>query len=93
MPEEVAIIIVIGMLIGLAWGVLNTIKTIVIKKYEARGAGDAADVRRAVAELGRRVEALEDGMMERLHDVEERMDFTERVLAKERRPGELPGRS
>lgn len=93
MPEEVAVLIGSAMIIGLAWGVLNTIKTIVIKKYEARGVGDAGDTREAVAELSRRMDAFEDGMLARLQDVEERMDFTERVLAQGRRAGELPDRS
>lgn len=83
MPEEVAIIIVFGMVLTLAWGVLGTIKTIVIKKYEARSGPDTDGLRRDVAALGRRMEALENGML-RVQELEERVDFAERLLAQQR---------
>ena len=93
MPDEVAIIIITGMLVALAWGVLGTIKTVVIKRYEAKHGGDSESLRHELAELTRRMEAFEDNVVIRVQDLEERLDFTERVLAQNRRAGELPDRS
>lgn len=93
MPEEVVILIMFGMALGLAWSVLGTIKAIALKKYEARAGVDPAGVRAELAELARRVATLEDGLLVRLQDVEERVDFTERLLAQQRARGHVgPGR-
>lgn len=84
MPEEVVVLIALGMAFSLAWGVLGFIKTIAIKKLEARGGGDTEALRHELNELHRRLEALEDGTLVRLQEVEERVDFAERLLASQR---------
>jgi len=51
-----------------------------------RGAGGGSE---DVQQLRARVEQLED-MAARVQDLEERLDFTERVLAQQRERGQLP---
>lgn len=56
---------------------------------QARLAGGADDVLPVVDQLRAEVQALREDMVE----IQERMDFTERVLTKERESGRLPGPS
>jgi hypothetical protein len=89
-PEEIAIVMVMGMLMGLGWGVLNTVKTIMIKRYETKASGAPEGLREQLDRLERKVDALGEGVMLRLQDAEERIDFAERMLAN-RDPDRLPG--
>lgn len=91
MPEEVAIIIVMGMAFSLAWGVLGTVKTLMIKRWETKGGGDLPALKEQVEELQRRVDSLGEGVVVRLQEMEERLDFTERVVGG-RSPERLPPR-
>jgi hypothetical protein len=89
-PDQLVFLILGGMAFSLAWGVLSTIKSLLLKRMEAKGTGDVAALSGQVAELERRLNALGEGVVDRLQDVEERLDFTERVLAvrnQERLPG------
>ena len=55
------------------------------------GDGDVGEYERArMEDLEARVQALE-GMEDRVLELEERLEFTERVLAREREPERLPG--
>lgn len=89
-PEEIAIVMVMGMLMGLGWGVLNTVKTIMIKRYETKASGAPEGLREQLDRLERKVDALGEGVMLRMQDAEERIDFAERMLAN-RDPDRLPG--
>lgn len=82
--EEVLVLVALGMAFSLAWGVLGFVKTIAVKKIEARGGDGVASLRQELDELNRRLEALEEGTLVRLQEVEERVDFAERLLAGQR---------
>ena len=80
MPDELVFLILGGMMFSLAWGVLGTVKTLMIKRWETKGGGDLPALKAQVDELQRRVDSLGEGVVMRLQDMEERLDFTERVV-------------
>lgn len=96
MPDWLWIQEVVFPLIGMAmgagvlYGVYRTANRLIDRKQEREalqgGAGSAE-----VEQLRARVEALEE-LSYRLHDLEERVDFTERVLTQQRERDQLrPG--
>ncbi len=52
--------------------------------------GDAAGVRDQLAEVSARLEEMQRGQ-DRMAELEERLDFAERMLAQQREPARLPG--
>lgn len=56
------------------------------------GGGNAHDVERLAEGQMRLVDEL-DAVRQELTDVQERLDFAERILAKQREPDQLPGSS
>ena len=63
---------------------------VAVKRME-RGTGVPAALEGEVAELRTRVEENE-GLRDRVLELEERLDFTERLLTQQREPGALPAR-
>jgi hypothetical protein len=97
MPEWLWIQEVVFPLIGMAmgagvlYGIYRTANRLIDRKQERealQGGAGAAEVE----QLRARVEALEE-LSYRLHDVEERVDFTERVLTQQRERDQLPPRT
>ncbi|HEX9580741.1 MAG TPA: hypothetical protein VF970_06515 [Gemmatimonadales bacterium] len=81
-----------GMAVGVILG-LPIIKAIV-RRIEQKpsgefGAAEAAALRVEVSELRRRFDAIED-VTGRLSDMEERLEFAERLLTRQRESGHLP---
>ncbi len=79
-----------GMGAGVLYGVYRTVNNWIERKHERElalhgGAAGSTDVEN----LRSRVEALEEAS-DRLQDLEERVDFAERVLTQQRERGELP---
>ena len=63
------------------------------RRIEAKGVGhgeDPTDIRAELDQLQARVGQVE-GVQARLAELEERVDFTERLLAQKREPGRLQG--
>ena len=83
MPEEVLFLFMIMMAGGLGFQVLRLIGRIIDRKYEARGSGDLRDVRARLDAVEREL-ALLHGSEDRLAEIEERVDFAERMLARQR---------
>lgn len=81
MMQEVVVLIALGLAFSLAWGVLSSIRGLVVKRDSTRNELD---------DMRRRLDALEASVLARVQEVEERMDFAERLLARER-PDRLPG--
>lgn len=79
---------------GMATGVIifvtvaRAIRHWVDRHYDQAGSGGAS-LEPTVTRLEERVAMLEE-VVGRMHDLEERMDFAERVLTRERDPGRLP---
>jgi hypothetical protein len=96
MPDWLWIQEVVFPLIGMAmgagvlYGIYRTANRLIDRKQEreALGGPGAAEVE----QLRTRVEALEE-LGYRLHDLEERVDFTERVLTQQRERDQLPPRT
>lgn len=96
MPDWVWIQNVVFPLVGFAmggmvlYGVYRTVNRILERRHERElarlGGPAAADVRRLVE----RLDVLED-QVARVGELEERMDFTERLLARERDAERLKG--
>jgi Tfp pilus assembly protein PilO len=59
-------------------------------KGEPGTLGDAAQIKEELEQLRQRVAELE-GVPERMSELEERVDFSERLLARQREPGQLGG--
>lgn len=89
MPEEIFVLIAMGMAFSLAWSVLAFIKSVALKRMELKAGANPDATHAELDELHRRMETLEEGVVSRMQELEERMDFTERVLAREGR-GQLP---
>lgn len=92
--DEGLIVPIAGMLTGIILG-LPLIRALVRHiERQAVGGGEPPDeaLRAEVQELRQRIEAMDD-VRERLTDLEERQEFTERVLARQRQPGALGGGS
>lgn len=83
-----------GMVTGIILGLpLVRLAVRYVERRVLRGGPGDADLRHEVDELRTRLDAMEV-MRDRLADLEERQEFTERVLARDReRPGLSPGRS
>jgi hypothetical protein len=97
MPDWLWIQEVVFPLIGMAmgagvlYGIYRTANRLIDRKQERealQGGTGAAEVE----QLRTRVEALEE-LSYRLHDLEERVDFTERVLTQQRERDQLPPRT
>lgn len=73
---------------GVLYGVYRTANRLIGRK-QAREALQGGAGSEEVENLRERVEALEE-LSYRLHDVEERVDFTERVLTQQRERDQLP---
>lgn len=89
MPEEVAILAFTGILAGTV--VLTQIIRTIGRLVERKGAGTAQA--EEVAAVRSELEALRssvDAMRHQVGEVEERIDFAERLLARERQPDRLP---
>jgi hypothetical protein len=86
-----------GMLTGLlitgacVWGVVkmaqSPIGQAIGRRIQGRHGGADSEVREELMELRERVELLHD----QLAETHERLEFTERLLAKQRDPDRLPG--
>lgn len=85
MPPQVVAIIAIAMVAGVAL-VLYPLARALARRLEGRGAGN--ELLQQVDELRERVRDLE-ASQHRVAELEERLDFTERLLA-QRRDVELP---
>lgn len=73
---------------GVLFGIYRTANRLIDRKQErdvVKGGASSADVER----LRARLETLEE-LSYRLHDLEERVDFTERVLTQQRERDRLP---
>ena len=85
MPPQVLAIIAIAAVAGIATGALSDSQG---ARAPARGRGVSQDLLQQVDELRERVRDLESSQ-HRVAELEERLDFTERLLA-QRRDVELP---
>ena len=94
MPDWLWIQEVVFPLIGMAmgagvlYGVYRTANRIIDRKMEREGVQGGAGAAE-VEQLKVRLEAMEE-LSYRLHDLEERVDFAERVITQQRERGELP---
>lgn len=84
MPEEVAVLALasIGMLTALGFGIMKSINRHLERKHGGDG-GRVEALRAEVDELRARVEEADD-IRVRFLDLEERLDFAERMLARDR---------
>lgn len=97
---ENVVLPLVGMGIGVLFliGVYKTVNRFLDRRHEralaeaGAGAGGDSALLEAVGQLNERVAQIEDGMM-RIQELEERLDFTERVLAQQRRELLPPGES
>jgi len=74
---------------GVLYGIYRTANHWIDRRHERELAGVDGAGAADVEQLRDRVEALEE-ISYRLHELEERVDFTERVLTRRRDQGELP---
>jgi len=76
---------IIGMGMGsfVLFGVYKTVNKVLDRRHEARMGAVAGPVPELVRHLERRVTDLE-GQVERVQELEERLDFAERMLAQHR---------
>jgi hypothetical protein len=91
MPEEIVFITVVSIvsLTALGFGLMRTIGKHLERKWQVtHGGAGAEQVSAEMEELRVRLEGA-DELRERVADLEERMDFAERVLAEGRRPNQL----
>ncbi|HUL68741.1 MAG TPA: hypothetical protein VLT17_00705 [Gemmatimonadales bacterium] len=87
LPPEAAVTIIIVLIAGMvvmAWPIVRA----VARRIEGRAHEDPA-LRGEVDQLRARLAEIE-GLQVRLSDLEERVDFTERVLAQQKGIGQLP---
>jgi hypothetical protein len=88
-PEFVLSLAAMGLFSGLIYSVIRTIGKY-IERRQPGGARELAELRAAVESLrGELVQRREDG--ERLLELEERVDFAERLLARQQVERQLPG--
>lgn len=88
-PELIIILASIAAITTLGFGVIRVLTRYVDRKFQGGGAAELAQLADRVAGLEREVAALRDGEV-RIADLEERLDFTERVLTRQAER-ELPG--
>lgn len=88
---EMVLLPILGMGMGAAvlFGIYRTVNRALERKHERAMLGQGGQASGQLEELQRRVETLED-VAYRVQDLEERMDFTERVLAQQKERGRLP---
>jgi hypothetical protein len=89
-PELIALLAVLGTLTGIVGIIARVAMRGIDRRHERllleRGAGAGEEVE----QLRARVEALEDSVG-RVQELEERVDFAERLLTRAREHPELPG--
>jgi len=88
-PEEILILSFTSIVAvtALGFGLMRTISKHLERKYS--GGGDSKALRAEVEDLRTQLQGVDD-LRERMADLEERIDFNERVLA-QRRDKALPG--
>lgn len=64
------------------FGVYRTVNRVLDRRHESRSVGGAEDLRAELRRLEDRILVLEDST-QRLQELEERLDFAERMLAKQ----------
>jgi Tfp pilus assembly protein PilO len=74
----------IGMAMGsfVLFGAYRTVNRVLDRRHEAKQLSDSGELRAEVRRLEDRVAVLEDGA-QRVQELEERLDFAERMLAKQ----------
>ena len=94
MPFDVYVLVPlagIAMVAVLGTQVVRAVAAAIERKNAARGGGDVAALRAEMEEMRARMDTLED-QSTRLAELEERLDFTERLLAQQRERAQLsPG--
>ncbi len=74
------------------FGVYRTVNRVLERRHERAMGGSGGALRNEIERLVSRIEVLEEGA-ERMQELEERMDFTERVLTQQKERDRLaPGR-
>jgi hypothetical protein len=88
---EMVLLPILGMGMGGAvlFGIYRTVNRALERKHERAMLDQGGAPQGGVEELQRRVESLEE-VAYRVQDLEERLDFTERVLAQQKDRGRLP---
>ena len=95
MAEEVLIVLIamgFASVTGLGFGIMRMINLHLDRKAKAAGATDDSQLRADLEDLGSRLELTED-LRTRVLELEERVDFTERMLIEERERKQLPADS
>lgn len=91
MPEEIVLISVVSILsvTALGFGLMRTIAKHLERKWQVtHGGGGVEQITAEVEELRTRLDGT-DELRDRVADLEERVDFAERMLAEGRRPNQL----
>ncbi len=83
MPEEVFFLFMLAVAGGLGFQVLRLIGRVIDRKYDASGSAELRDLHARLGAVEREVAALH-GSEDRLAEIEERVDFAERMLAQQR---------
>ena len=88
MPDFIWIQNVIFPLVGMGmatffgWQIIRSVNRHLDRRHQMKGGGDIEELKREVERLRSMVDGGDD-VVARLADVEERLDFTERVLAQQ----------
>ena len=90
---DVVVLPILGMIMGggFLWGVYRTVNRALERRHERMMVVEGAPTAHALEELRGRVEVLED-VNYRMQELEERLDFAERMLAQQQRKGLESGR-
>ncbi len=89
MPEEIVVIIVLGMVMvtSLGFGIMRTIGRHLERKYGSQVENHT--LRAELDEVKAQLESMND-LKTQVIDMEERLDFAERVIARQGEGGRLP---
>ena len=88
-PEFILSLAAMGLFSGLVFSVIRTIGKLIERK-QTGGGRDLAELRATVDALRAEIAEQQD-QSQRLAELEERLDFAERLLARQAGPAKLPG--
>ena len=88
-----AVMVSIGLAVSLPFGAVHVFKALAtrLERKDASGAADIDSLNRRIVELEEINLRQMESVSQRLEELEERVDFAERLLASEKKPAQIQG--